>query len=103
MKHFLALNIYYILYIYFPYKNISKDLSATYYHIKKQIKGFAKRLMIAIKIFLKKKKTKCDNTVVHDMKISQKLKNKGKLSIEEMLQNTEKQKLFANKDLLMFC
>ena len=37
------------------------------------------------------------------MKISQKLRNKDELSIEEMLQNTEKQKLFANKDLLMFC
>ena len=46
--------------------------------------------MKGIKIFLNKIKTKSDNMVVNDIKISQKTKNKELLSIGKILYNTKK-------------
>ena len=54
---------------------MSKTLLVKYYQENK------KRLQK--KIFLKKKKRKCDNMVVNVTKISQKLKNKSFLSLEK--------------------
>lgn len=39
-------------------------------------KGFKEKFMKGIKIFMKKRKTKCDNTVVNDIYVSKKMKNK---------------------------
>ena len=41
------------------------------------IKKFKKSLVKGIKIFLKKEKTKSENVVANDMKISQKIKSKN--------------------------
>ena len=45
--------------------------------IKKTKKRFLKSLMKDIKMFLKKEKTKKENMVANDIKISQKKKSKG--------------------------
>ena len=44
---------------------------------QKKKKNFKKRLAKCIQVFLKKKKTKSENIVANDIKISQKLKSKG--------------------------
>ena len=58
---------------------MTKDLSAKYQKIKKDYK---KQLTKDVKIFLKNKKKKSGNIVVNVTKISQKMKNKSLLSIE---------------------
>ena len=58
---------------------MAKDLSAKYQKIKKDYK---KQLTKDVKIFLKNKKKKSGNMVVNVTKISQKMKNKSLLSIE---------------------
>ena len=65
-----------------------KNSSAKYYQ-KKTKKSFRKKLMKAIKIFLKKRKAKSNKMVANDLKISQERKNKGQLSMEKILQNME--------------
>ena len=67
---------------------MSTNSSAKYYQ-KKTKKGF-KKIAKGIRIFLKKKKIKSGNMVADDIKISQKMKNKGYLSIEKILQDMEK-------------
>ena len=51
---------------YVNYTKISKDSTATHYQ-KKTKKGFKIGRQIDIKIFLKKKKSKRDNTVAKDI------------------------------------
>ena len=58
---------------------MTKALSAKYQKIKKDYK---KQLTKDVKIFLKNKKKKSGNIVVNVTKISQKMKNKSLLSIE---------------------
>ena len=58
---------------------MTKDLSAKYQKIKKDYK---KQLTKDVKIFLKNKKKKSGNMVVNVTKISQKMKNKSLLSVE---------------------
>ena len=64
---------------------MSKDSSAKYYQNNKE--RLQKNLVKGIKVFLKKKKKKSNNMVVNDVKIYQKMKNKGFLSIEKILFN----------------
>ena len=45
-------------------------------------KGFKKRLMKGIKIFLKNRKTKSKNIVASNIKIFLKMKNKGKIVLK---------------------
>ena len=54
---------------------MSKDLSARYY--KKKAKNSKKSLVKAVKIYLKKKKTKNKNVVVTNIRISKKIENKN--------------------------
>ena len=51
--------------------------------IKKTTKRFKKSLVKDIKILLKKEKTESENMVVNDIKISQNMENKSKLSMEK--------------------
>ena len=44
---------------------------------QKAKKGFEKKFMKGIKIFLKKRKTKSNNMVGNNIKISQKMKNRS--------------------------
>ena len=70
---------------------LSKDLSAKYCQENKERQQ--KKLPIFqkdIKIFLKKKKKKSKNIVVNITKVSQKMKNKGLLSIENNIIQNEK-------------
>ena len=60
-----------------------KDSSAKYYQNNKD--RLQKKLVKDIKVFLEKKKKKCDKMVVNDTKINQKMKNKNLLSIEKIL------------------
>ena len=60
-----------------------KDSSARYYQNNKD--RLQKKLVKDIKVFLEKKKKKCDKMVVNDTKINQKMKNKNLLSIEKIL------------------
>ena len=55
----------------------------TGYNQKNNKKGFKKQFMEDIKIFLKKKKTKSNNIVMRNIKIPQKMENKGWLGIEK--------------------
>ena len=64
---------------------MSKTLSAKYHQENKE--RLQKKLAKDIKIFLKKKKKKNSNMVVNVTKISQKMKNKGFLSIEKIFWN----------------
>ena len=64
-SHFLTL--FFLYRIFFSYIKMAKDSSAKYYQ-KKRIR---RKLRKGIKIFL------FHNTVVNDIKISQKMKNKG--------------------------
>ena len=63
---------------------MSKDLSGRYYQKKKK-----KSPMKDIKILLQKKKTKSENMVANDVRISQKLKNNCYLSIEKGITKCE--------------
>ena len=74
--------------MFFSYIKMYKNSSAKYYQ-KKTKKSFRKKLMKAIKIFLKKRKAKSNKMVANDLKISQERKNKGQLSMEKILQNME--------------
>ena len=65
-----------------------KTLLAKYYPENKE--RLQKNLVKDIKIFLKKKKKKKNNMVVNITKISQRMKNKGLLSIEENIMEREK-------------
>ena len=62
---------------------MSKTLSAKYYQENKE--RLQKKLAKDIKIFLKKKREKSGKMVVNVTKISQKMKNKGLLSIEKYI------------------
>ena len=66
---------------------MTKDLSAKYQKIKKDYK---KQLTKDVKIFLKNKKKKSGNIVVNVTKISQKMKNKSLLSIENNIIKRER-------------
>ena len=66
---------------------MTKDLSAKYQKIKKDYK---KQLTKDVKIFLKNKKKKSGNMVVNVTKISQKMKNKSLLSIENNIIKRER-------------
>ena len=55
---------------------ISKTFLSKYYQYKKK-KDFKKKLGKNIKIFLRKKKKKGNNMVMHVTKISQRMKNKA--------------------------
>ena len=68
---------------------MSKDLSARYYQKKKK-KGFNKKAVKSIKNFPKKGKTKSKNMVAKNIKTFLKMKNKGWLNIEKVLQNVKK-------------
>ena len=59
---------------------MSKNLSGKYYE---EVKVYKKKLVRGIKIFLKKKKKKCDNIVLNVTKIFQKIKSKSLLSIKK--------------------
>ena len=65
-----------------------KNLSAKYYQENKE--RLLKKRTKDIKIFLKKKKKKSNNMVVNVTKISQKMKNKSLLSIEQNIVEREK-------------
>ena len=60
---------------------MSKSLSAKYYQENKE--KLQKKLAKDIKIFIKKNNKKSDNMVMNIIKISQKMKNKSLLKIEE--------------------
>ena len=60
---------------------MSKNLSAKYYQENKE--RLQKKFVKDIKILPRKKKKKDNNMVVTSTKISQKMKNKGLLSIEK--------------------
>ena len=62
---------------------MSETLSAKYYQENKE--RLQKKLAKDIIIFLKKKREKSDKMVVNVTKISQKMKNKGLLSIEKYI------------------
>ena len=66
---------------------MTKALSAKYQKIKKDYK---KQLTKDVKIFLKNKKKKSENIVVNVTKISQKMKNKSLLSIENNIIKRER-------------
>ena len=74
--------------IFFIYIKIPKTLSAKYYQENKE--RLQKKLLKDTKIFLKNKKKKSNNMVVNVTKISQKMKNKSFLSIEENIIEPEK-------------
>ena len=67
---------------------MSKNLSLKYYQEIKR--DYKKALVKDIIIFLKKKKKKSNNMVVNVTKISQKMKNINRLSIEKILCNEKK-------------
>ena len=58
-----------------------KDSSVRHYQ-KEQRKAL-KKLVLSVKIFLKKRKTKSDNMVANDIQIFVEMKNIGYLSIEK--------------------
>ena len=49
------------------------------------LQDYEKKLVKNIEVFLKKRNKKSDNIVVNDTKISQKMKNKSLLSIENKI------------------
>ena len=67
---------------------MSKNSSAKYYQENKEIQQ--KKLVNNIKIFLKKKKKKIENMVVNIQNISQTMKSKNFLIIENLLKNEKK-------------
>ena len=71
---------------------MSKDLSAKYY--QKIMKKNYKKLVEDIKVFQKKKKRKKQQyALLKEKKISQKTKNKNRLSIEKTILQNEKKGL----------
>ena len=62
---------------------MSKDSSTKYYQNNKE--RLQKKLVKDTKVFLKKKKKKCNNMVMNDTQIYQKVKNKSLLSIEKYI------------------
>ena len=74
---------------------MSKTLSAKYYQENEE--RLQKNLAKDIKIFLKKKKKKSVNMVVNVTKISQKMKNKSLLSIENNIVEQERTLSYNNK------
>ena len=64
------------------------------------IKKFKKSLVKGIKIFLKKEKTKRENVVANDMKISQKIKSKNQSNIEKHIMKCEKIKISYKQRLI---
>ena len=61
-----------------------------------------KKLVKNIELFLKKRNKKSDNIVVNDTKISQKMKNKSLLSIEnKILQNEKKRLIIITKNTIL--
>lgn len=67
---------------------------------KKSKKCFTKKLQKGINIFLSKR-NKSENMVASNIKISQKMKNKGLVSIEKYVKY-RKTKCFTNKEWLIF-
>ena len=62
---------------------MSKDSSTKYYQNNKE--RLQKKLVKDTKVFLKKKKKKCNNMVMNDTQIYQKVKNKSLMSIEKYI------------------
>ena len=52
-------------------------------HYQKEQRKALKKLVLSVKIFLKKRKTKSDNMVANDIQIFVEMKNIGYLSIEK--------------------
>ena len=64
---------------------MSENWSDKYYHDNKE--RLQKKLVKDTKVFFKRENKKCDNIDVNGTKISQKMKNKSLLSIEENIIN----------------
>ena len=71
-----------------------KNLSVKYYQKNKE--RLQKELAKDIKIFLKKKKKKSDNMIMNVTKISQKMKNKNLLRIDQNIVEQEKALYYKN-------
>ena len=71
-----------------------KNLSVKYYQKNKE--RLQKELAKDIKIFLKKKKKKSDNMIMNGTKISQKMKNKNLLRIDQNIVEREKALYYKN-------
>ena len=69
-------------------------------NIIKKLKKDCNKAVKGFKIFLKKKKKKSNNMVVSITKISQKMKSKSLLSIEENITEREKMPYYNYKKLL---
>ena len=82
---FLSFNHFFIIF-FFTYIKKAKESSAKYYQNDKE--KLQKKLVKGIKVFLKKKKEKCNN-VVNDTKINQKMK-KSLLSMDKNIIKLEK-------------
>ena len=80
---------------------MSKDLSANITKITK--KYYKKKLVKDIKIFLKKKKKRSDNSVVKDTKIYQMKKNKSLLNIEKEIIKWEGTLYYNYNKLFCLC
>ena len=76
---------------------MSKDSSAKYYQDNKE--RIQRKLVKAMKVFLKKKNKKSDNMVVKDIKIYQKMK---KWEENEMLRNEKKTLHYNYKKSFLF-
>ena len=71
-----------------------KNLSVKYYQKNKE--RLQKELAKDIKIFLKNKKKKSDNMIMNVTKISQKMKNKNLLRIDQNIVEREKALYYKN-------
>ena len=71
-----------------------KNLSVKYYQKNKE--RLQKELAKYIKIFIKKKKKKSDNMIMNVTKISQKMKNKNLLRIDQNIVEREKALYYKN-------
>ena len=71
-----------------------KNLSVKYYQKNKE--RLQKELAKDIKIFLKKKMKKSDNMIMNVTKISQKMKNKNLLRIDQNIVEREKALYYKN-------
>ena len=80
----LLINKILLLFFYKVFSHISKCLKICQLNITKITeKGYKKKLVKDIKVFLRRMKNKSNNMVVDDTKIYQKMKNKSWLSIEK--------------------
>ena len=86
-----------IFFFFFTCIRMSENWSDKYYQDNKE--RLQKKLVKDTKVFLKRKKKKCDNIDVNYTKISQKMKNKSWLSIEKNIIN-EKTFYFNYRKLL---